>query len=129
PRARRRLASRMADTKAPVSSRHAWSLILRREHMSSIPASTEVLIVGAGPTGLALATSLTQTGVDHVLIDRLDGALNTSRAAVMHAHTLEALGELQVAEPLAAAGLKLSRFTIRDRDETLVNLDFAGIAS
>lgn len=30
---------------------------------------TDVLIVGAGPTGLALATALQQAGIDHLLID------------------------------------------------------------
>jgi 2-polyprenyl-6-methoxyphenol hydroxylase-like FAD-dependent oxidoreductase len=93
--------------------------------MPGLPVSTEVLIVGAGPTGLALATSLAQTGVDHVLIDKLQEAQGTSRAAVIHAHTLEALEELQVSENLSSAGLKLDRFAIRDRDETLLSLNFA----
>ena len=43
---------------------------------------TDVLIVGAGPTGLALAIALQQAGIDHVLIDRLPQGQNTSRAAV-----------------------------------------------
>ena len=83
-----------------------------------------VLIVGAGPTGLALAISLAQAGVDHVLIDKLDAGQNTSRAAVVHAHTLEALDDLGVAQPLADAGLKLQHFSLRDRDRTLVRLRF-----
>ena len=41
---------------------------------------TNVLIIGAGPTGLALANTLQQAGVDHVLIDRLPAAQNTRRS-------------------------------------------------
>ena len=35
------------------------------------PSETDVLIVGAGPTGLSLAITLQQAGIRHVLIDRL----------------------------------------------------------
>ena len=97
--------------------------------MSSFPAKTDVLIVGAGPTGLALATSLAQAGVDHVLIDKLAVGQNTSRAAVIHAHTLEALETLGVADRLSDTGLKLSRFSLRDRDRTLVQLSFDALPS
>ena len=37
-----------------------------------LPVETDVLIVGAGPTGLTLATALQKAGVNHVLIDALD---------------------------------------------------------
>lgn len=90
---------------------------------------TDVLIVGAGPTGLALATSLQRAGIDHVVIDRLPGPLNTSRAAVIHAHTLEVLESLGVGERLAQEGLKLSRFSIRDRDRRLLSLSFDALPS
>jgi 2-polyprenyl-6-methoxyphenol hydroxylase-like FAD-dependent oxidoreductase len=85
---------------------------------------TDVLIVGAGPTGLALAITLRRAGVDHVLIDKLQAGQNTSRAAVIHAHTLEALDELGVSSALAAEGLKLATFSARDRDRTLIRIRF-----
>ena len=50
-----------------------------------LPAHTEVAIVGAGPTGLALAVTLASAGVDFVIVDRLAAGANTSRAAVVHA--------------------------------------------
>ena len=78
--------------------------------MSSFPAKTDVLIVGAGPTGLALATSLAQAGVDHVLIDKLAAGQHTSRAAVIHAHTLEALETLGVADRLSDTGTQAFAF-------------------
>jgi 2-polyprenyl-6-methoxyphenol hydroxylase-like FAD-dependent oxidoreductase len=94
-----------------------------------LPNNTDVLIIGAGPTGLALAIALQQAGVDHLLIDRLAEGQNTSRAAVIHSHTLETLGTLGVADRLVERGLKLERFAIRDRDRALVRLSFADIDS
>ena len=87
-------------------------------------STTDVLIVGAGPTGLALAITLQRAGVDHVVIDKLSAGQNTSRAAVIHAHTLEALDELGVSSTLAAQGLKLATFCARDRDRALLRIRF-----
>jgi 2-polyprenyl-6-methoxyphenol hydroxylase-like FAD-dependent oxidoreductase len=89
-----------------------------------LPTETDVLIVGAGPTGLALAIALQQAGIRHVLIDKLQEGQNTSRAAVIHAHTLDVLERIGVADQLIARGLKLSTFRIRDRDRALLTLPF-----
>src|SRR5215468_2845332 len=97
--------------------------------LTMLPTDTDVLIVGAGPTGLTLAIALQQAGVRHLLIDKLAEGQNTSRAAVIHAHTLEALEPLGVADQLAERGLKLSTFSIRDRDRALVSLAFDTLAS
>jgi 2-polyprenyl-6-methoxyphenol hydroxylase-like FAD-dependent oxidoreductase len=91
--------------------------------------NTDVLIVGAGPTGLALAIALQQSGIDHVLIDRLPQGQNTSRAAVIHAHTLEMLEPLGVVGDLTERGLKLDHFALRDRDRALLELDFETLPS
>lgn len=89
-----------------------------------LPSTTDVLVVGAGPTGLALAISLQQAGIAHVLVDTRAEIQNTSRAAVIHAHTLDMLDSLGVSARLAAAGLKLTTFTIRDRDRQLLRIPF-----
>lgn len=89
-----------------------------------LPASTDVLIVGAGPTGLALALTLARAGVDFVLLDELAQGQNTSRAAVIHAHTLDVLDEVGGAAPLVAQGLKIAKFAIRDRDHALIATRF-----
>lgn len=92
-------------------------------------STTDVLIVGAGPTGLALAITLQRAGVDHILIDKLAAGHNTSRAAVIHAHTLEVLDQLGVSSALAAEGLKLATFSVRDRDRTLIRVKFDALPS
>jgi len=92
-------------------------------------SQTQVLIVGAGPTGLTLAIRLKKAGVDHLLIDRLAAGQNLSRAGVIHAHTLEMLEPLGVVPPMLAEGMALTRFAVRDRRHQLLAIDFAGLPS
>lgn len=94
-----------------------------------LPHETDVLIVGAGPTGLALAVTLQQAGVAHVIVDRLAAGQNTSRAAVIHAHTLEVLEHIGVTDVLEQRGLPLTRFALRDHDKALLELDFSMLPS
>jgi 2-polyprenyl-6-methoxyphenol hydroxylase-like FAD-dependent oxidoreductase len=92
--------------------------------MSTLPVSTDVVIVGAGPTGLAVACILAAKGVPFVLLERQAEGANTSRAAVVHARTLEVLEEIGVAERLCANGHIVPRFTLRDRDRVLATIGF-----
>lgn len=94
-----------------------------------LPQETDVLIVGAGPSGLALAVTLQQAGVRPVIVDRLAAGENTSRAAVIHAHTLEVLERIGVTDELEARGLVLTRFALRDHDKALLELDFSMLPS
>jgi 2-polyprenyl-6-methoxyphenol hydroxylase-like FAD-dependent oxidoreductase len=86
---------------------------------------TEVLIAGAGPVGLTLGAALTQRGREAVLIDRQPEGANTSRAAVIHARTLEALDELKVTADMVERGVIVPRFTVRDGDRALLTVDFS----
>ncbi|AYE97632.1 pentachlorophenol monooxygenase [Mycobacterium paragordonae] len=88
---------------------------------------TDVLIVGAGPTGLTLATSLITRGVDAVVVDKLPSGANTSRAAVVNARSLELLEELDVSPRLVRAGLAAPRFTMRQGSRVLIPVDFSDL--
>lgn len=96
---------------------------------SPLPAETDVLVVGAGPTGLTLAAALAGRGVRVQVVDKQAEGANTSRAAVIHARTLEVLEPLGVADTLVARGLRASRFTVRDRDRVLVPIAFDDLPS
>jgi 2-polyprenyl-6-methoxyphenol hydroxylase-like FAD-dependent oxidoreductase len=59
-----------------------------------------------------------------VLLDKSAEGANTSRAAVVHARTLEVLRGIDVTDELVARGLIVSRFTVRDHDRALLTIDF-----
>jgi 2-polyprenyl-6-methoxyphenol hydroxylase-like FAD-dependent oxidoreductase len=67
-------------------------------------ASSDVLIVGAGPTGLVLALWLTRLGVKVRIIDKAAEPGTTSRALAVQARTLELYRQLDLAEAVVAKG-------------------------
>ncbi|MBF6092395.1 FAD-dependent oxidoreductase [Nocardia cyriacigeorgica] len=87
----------------------------------------DVLIVGAGPVGLTAAVVLEQLGHDVVIVDSQSEGANTSRAAVVHPHTLELLEPYGVTPALVDRGLHTPTFTIRDRDELLIGVPFSDL--
>jgi 3-(3-hydroxy-phenyl)propionate hydroxylase len=65
----------------------------------------DVVIVGAGPTGMMLAAELTLAGVDHLVLDRRDGdEYLGARAGGLHARTIEVLDQRGVAERFLSEG-------------------------
>jgi 2-polyprenyl-6-methoxyphenol hydroxylase-like FAD-dependent oxidoreductase len=88
---------------------------------------TEVLVVGAGPSGLTLAASLVQRGVATIVVDRQAAGANTSRAAVVNARSLEVLEGLDVSRRLVKEGIEAPRFSIRDGARTLIPIDFGSL--
>ena len=64
----------------------------------------DVLVVGAGPTGLALAAELAAFGVRARLIDRGLDRVHESRALAIQPRTLEVLAGLGVTDELIAGG-------------------------
>jgi 2-polyprenyl-6-methoxyphenol hydroxylase-like FAD-dependent oxidoreductase len=74
-----------------------------------------VVIVGAGPTGLILASELALAGVRCVVIERRPGPRDDSRAICLHARTMEVLDLRGQAENLAAAGLSVPSFPLGPR--------------
>src|SRR5712664_1625494 len=57
---------------------------------------TDVLIVGAGPTGLMLANQLGRRGVRTLIIDRHDGPALQTRALGVQARTMEIYAKLGI---------------------------------
>jgi 2-polyprenyl-6-methoxyphenol hydroxylase-like FAD-dependent oxidoreductase len=65
---------------------------------------TEVLIIGAGPTGLALAVQLIRYGIDFVLIDKNETTTPHSKAIGVQARTLEIYEQFGIADELIQQG-------------------------
>ena len=68
---------------------------------------TDVLIIGAGPTGLLLALWLTRLGVTVRIVDKTAEPGSTSRALVLHARTLELYSQIGLAEAIVERGRKM----------------------
>ena len=68
-----------------------------------------VLIVGAGPTGLALALWLTRLGIRVRIIDRTAEPGTTSRALAVQARTLEFYRQVGLAEAVVEGGVRIAR--------------------
>lgn len=80
---------------------------------------TEVLIVGAGPTGLTLACDLSRRGVDVRVLDRLDGPSTASRAKTIQPRALEVLDDLGVIDRVLRLGAIHVPTRHYDRDRVL----------
>ncbi len=65
---------------------------------------TDVLIVGAGPTGLSLACQLIRYGIDFVIIDKKDQITRYSKAIGVQARTLEIYEQIGLADELIKQG-------------------------
>jgi 2-polyprenyl-6-methoxyphenol hydroxylase-like FAD-dependent oxidoreductase len=81
-------------------------------------AQLDVLVVGAGPTGLTLASQLARFGVRFRIIDKAHDRAGESRALTVHARSLEVLQTLGLGEMLASRGRTTTRLMLHvDRRE------------
>ena len=79
---------------------------------------TDVIVVGAGPTGLLLAGDLAEAGVDVTVLERRDGTIsNLSRAFGVHARTLEELDARGLADQLVSTGATLRTLKLFEKVE------------
>ncbi len=88
-----------------------------------VSAGTQVLISGAGPTGLLLAVELCRRGVDCVIVDELDSPRGWDRATVIHARSMEIFEALGVADRFLGEGVKVRAARFRSNGEILGELD------
>ena len=84
--------------------------------------SPQVLVVGAGPTGLLLAAELARRDVSCLLIDALDAPQGWDRATVVHERSLEIFEALGIADPLVDAGVKTRGARFHSNGEVVAEL-------
>jgi 2-polyprenyl-6-methoxyphenol hydroxylase-like FAD-dependent oxidoreductase len=89
----------------------------------------QVLVVGAGPTGLVLGAELLARGIRTRIIDKGDGVALETRAIGIHARTLEVLDMMGLAERFTERGQVVRHFRFYSRGRCLVSLDFARCGS
>lgn len=95
--------------------------------MAAPSRQTEVLIAGAGPSGLVLGLWLTRLGVGVRIIDQTADTGTTSRALAVHARTLELYRQLGLADEVVKAGLPLTAVNLWSRGAHAARADFAGL--
>ena len=66
--------------------------------------NTDVLIVGAGPSGLSLAGQLLRYGVDFVIVEKNESVTAYSKAIGVHARTLEIFDQIGLAHEAVSQG-------------------------
>src|SRR5215472_1055907 len=85
----------------------------------------EVLIVGAGPTGLTLAAELRRRGIECLLIDARAEPQQWDRATVVHPRSLEIFEALGIVDRFLAAGVPQRAARLHSAGEVVVELDFS----
>ncbi len=95
--------------------------------MSSIGNETDVLVVGAGPVGLAMACELLSHGMRCRIIDQQASPVQNSRALNVQARTLEMFENMGVIDQIEAAGTKARGLTTYDGDKILLRMSLQHI--
>jgi len=90
-------------------------------------SSTQVLVVGAGPTGLWLALLLRRLDVSVRIVDAASEPGTTSRALVVQARTLEFYQQLGLADDVLRQGLRLGAVNFWYRGEHAARMELGAV--
>ncbi len=74
--------------------------------------NTEVLIIGAGPTGLMAANQLARFGIDFIIVDSKDGPTQESRAIAVTARSLEIYQQMGLERDVIKGGKIMKSFNL-----------------
>ena len=86
--------------------------------------TTDVLIVGAGPTGLTAANILSRHGVEFRIVDKNAGPVEETRALVVQAKTLELFDKLGLADRAVEEGQRIGAAELLKKGEHIGKLTF-----
>ncbi|MFS0913152.1 FAD-dependent monooxygenase [Microbacterium sp. 179-I 3D2 NHS] len=89
----------------------------------------DVLIVGAGPVGLVLATELARRGVRLRIIDSLPAPTTESRAIVVHSRSLDHLRALGAWESVMSHAIEAHGMQMHSGEKTVAEVSFDDIAA
>src|SRR3954467_7132505 len=90
---------------------------------------TEVLIVGAGPTGLVLAVWLARLGIRIRIIDKAEEPGTTSRALAVQVRTLELYRQLGFADGVVEAVVRFSAANFWARGKRAAHIEFGALGA
>ena len=90
---------------------------------------SDILIIGAGPTGLVLALWLTKLGVKVRIVDKTAEPGTTSRALGVQARTLELYRQLDLTDAVLEQGHKVPAANLWVKGEPVARVPFERIGS
>ncbi len=90
---------------------------------------TEVLIVGAGPVGIALAAELARYGVAVRILDRAAERSDKSKALVVWSRTLELLDRPGCGAAFVAAGLKVTAANVVSGGKAIARIELGSVST
>ncbi|MEP6636192.1 MAG: FAD-dependent monooxygenase [Acidobacteriota bacterium] len=90
---------------------------------------TDVVIVGAGPTGLALASQFVRYGIDFVIVEKNEGVTPFSKAIGVQARTLEIYEQIGLAQPAVERGAIAGKARLLVGGEMRAEIDFSNIGA
>ena len=88
---------------------------------------TDVIIVGAGPTGLSLACQFIRYGVDFVIVEKNEGVTPFSKALGVHARTLEIYEQLDLAHKAIEQGTIVGKARMLEGGEIRGEVDLSNV--
>ena len=94
----------------------------------TIPSKTQVIIIGAGPTGLSMAVQLLRHNIDFIIIEKNEKTTPFSKALVIQARTLEIFYEIGLAEKAIKEGRITTSVNLfyKDKKKTTINISGLG---
>lgn len=86
-----------------------------------------MIIIGAGPTGLALACQLIRYGVDFIILDKNPGLTTYSKALGVHARTLEIYEQIDLASKAVSLGTVTGKVRMLEGGEVIGEVDLSNM--
>jgi 2-polyprenyl-6-methoxyphenol hydroxylase-like FAD-dependent oxidoreductase len=114
---------------SPIPARQDAPEGLGTKNATPATHRTSVIVVGAGPTGLLLASELQRRGVPCHLIDARPGPNHWDRATVVHPRTLQIFESLGLVEKLLDAGCRQRIVKIHSGGKELGTIDLSTCGS
>ena len=88
---------------------------------------TQVLIVGAGPSGLMLAAQLLRYGIQPLIIDSKQGPTGESKALAVQARSLEIYRQMGLIDKIMAGGKKAESFSFNEDGKEIATLPLSTV--